>query len=114
MHSKSLIDFSFEKATVSLGYKISDKDELALQQKFQIQTKEFSKVQLGLHHRFCTGFDSKIKVDQGGLLTLLTRQQLTPTVKLGVTVQTSAFCQEKSSGLLNQPVNFGVKITHNN
>jgi hypothetical protein len=114
MNSKSITDLSFEKATVSVGYKLSDKNELALQQKFQIQSREVGKVQLGLHHRFCTGFDSKVKVDQSGLLTLLSRQQLTPTIKLNVSVQTSAFCNEKSSGLLNQPVNFGVKITHNN
>ena len=113
INSNSLADLDFQNATVSAGYKISDSDEIAVQQSVQINEKSLGNLHIGYQRKFNNNFESKIKIDKNGLFSAFARYNWTPEIKVGATIQASIFPGQKLDGFLSQPLNFGLRITHN-
>jgi len=111
MGSNCLTSLDIEKATVSAGYKITDKDEIAIQQNLKVTDFALGQFQIGYHRKINDNLESKFKIDNAGVWTLFTRYQVSSDVKIGTSIQSS--CCTKLNGVCNQPVNFGLRITHN-
>ena len=113
MNSNNLFDLNMQQATVSTGYKLSESDEIAIQQKVNIVEQTLGEFQIGYHKKFNDNLESKIKVDQNGLLSAFARYHWSRDLKVGASVQTSLHSGSNFNGFMNQPVNFGLRVTHN-
>lgn len=120
--SQNNINFglNFEKTTTaqknmnfSLGYEFSNNLEFALQQKFDINRKQFGKSEFGIKHSK-SGNDYKAKLGCDGVLGLSSKFNLRSGLDLEVSAESTIFGEKKTVGLYQAPFNFGVMISHRN
>jgi hypothetical protein len=114
MNSDKFWDLDIQNATLSAGYKINGNNEIAVQQDLKVSERAFGNFSLGLRRRFSNSFESKLKIDCSSIVSSYFKYQLNPNVNIGASVQTSALSKSQTNGFLNQPLNFGLRITHNN
>ena len=110
MNGNSLFSLGIEKASASAGYQLTDNDEIAVQQDLKFSEFAFGQFQIGYSRKINDKLESKLKIDSTGVWTFFSRYHLTSAVKIGASIQSNCF---KLNGVCSQPVNFGLRITHN-
>jgi hypothetical protein len=111
LSSKSITQCDIDRATITAGYQLTDKDEIAVQQKLQVDNFAFGQLQIGYQRRFSDNLEMKLKVDNAGVWSWFARCRVTPGFSLGFSLQST--CGTALSGINGQPFNFGLRITHN-